>query len=115
MHGPANWTLSRILAYDSYNSTDRPREAPDSPVCQPLTTSYHVGQRANGQVAHRTVSCPTPDSPVPPEAETSQSGDSPVRVLFTVQCAPDSPVHLRAEGKESLPNGAPMPPSSLGL
>jgi hypothetical protein len=33
VHGLANWVLSRILACISYNSPDRPCEAPDSPVC----------------------------------------------------------------------------------
>jgi hypothetical protein len=54
---------------------------------------------------------------VPPEAETSQSGDSLprlVRVLFTVRCAPDTPVRQRTEGNNGLPNEAPTAPSSLG-
>jgi hypothetical protein len=37
-----------------------------------------------------------------------------VLVLFTVRCAPDSPVHLWTEGKNFLPNGAPTAPSFLG-
>jgi hypothetical protein len=37
-----------------------------------------------------------------------------VIALFTVQCTLDSPVHPRTEGNQSLPNGAPMAPMSLG-
>jgi hypothetical protein len=61
-------------------------------------------------MAHRTVRCPI-------EKETSQSGDSlsrPVLVLFTVRCALDGLVHLRTEGNNCLPNGAPTSPSYLG-
>jgi hypothetical protein len=43
-HGPANWALSGILACVGYNSSDRPREAPDSPVCEPPTASCYVGR-----------------------------------------------------------------------
>jgi hypothetical protein len=80
------------------------------------TASCHVGLgptviRRTGQsgAPHWTVRCPT-------EAETNQSGDSlscPVRVLFIVRCAPDSPVRQRTEGKHGLPNVAPTAPSSL--
>jgi hypothetical protein len=61
-------------------------------------------------VAHRIVRCPL-------EAKTSQSRDSLLSLactLFTVRCAPDSPVHPRTEGNHSLPNRAPTAPSSLG-
>jgi hypothetical protein len=44
VHGPTNCMLSRILACVSYNSPDRPRGAPDSPVCHPPTASCHVGR-----------------------------------------------------------------------
>jgi hypothetical protein len=37
-----------------------------------------------------------------------------VAALFTVRCAPDIPVHPRTVGNQSLPNGAPMAPRSLG-
>jgi hypothetical protein len=43
MHDPANCLFSGILACASYKSPDRPRGAPNSPVCQPPTASYHVG------------------------------------------------------------------------
>jgi hypothetical protein len=85
-------------------------EAPDSPVYQPCNGYLPRRLRANGHMAHRTVRCPT-------EKETNQSGDSlsrPVLVLFTVRCAPDSPMRPRTEGKNCLPNGAPMAPSCLG-
>jgi hypothetical protein len=36
------------------------------------------------------------------------------RILFTVRCAPDCPMHPRAEGNHGLPNGAPAAPRSLG-
>jgi hypothetical protein len=78
-----------------------------APTVQRLPTT---STRANSHMAHRTVRCPT-------EKETSHSGDSlsrPVLVLFTVRCTPDSPVHLRTEGKNYLPNGAPTAPSCLG-
>jgi hypothetical protein len=54
---------------------------------------------------------------VPPEAETSQSGDSLLRfmrVLFTVGCTSDSPVRPRTEGNNGLPNRAPTAPSCIG-
>jgi hypothetical protein len=44
VHGPTNFLLSGILACVGYNSPDRPHEAPDSPVWQPPTASYHVGR-----------------------------------------------------------------------
>jgi hypothetical protein len=34
--------------------------------------------------------------------------------LFSVRCASDSLVHPRTEGNQSLPNGAPTTPRSLG-
>jgi hypothetical protein len=106
VHGLANCLLSRILARVSYNSLDCPRRAPDSPVCQPPTASYHVGrgQRSSG----------APDGPMP-----SRTGNQPIRdfvavALFTVQCAPNSPVHPRTEGNQGLQIGAPTTPRSLG-
>jgi hypothetical protein len=73
------------------------------------------GQRSSG----------TPNSPVP---HTGRSGapqnrkaanqgilyPRPARALFTVRCAPDSPVHPRTEGNQGLSNGAPIAPRSLG-
>jgi hypothetical protein len=73
------------------------------------TASGHAGA---GQRSHGA-----PDSPVPLEAETSQSGDSlprPVHVLFTIRCTPDSPERPQTEGNNGLPNGAPTTPSCLG-
>jgi hypothetical protein len=61
-------------------------------------------------MAHRTVRCLT-------EKETNQSGDSLPRLvllLFTIRCAPDSPVRPRTKGKNCLPNGAPTTSSCLG-
>jgi hypothetical protein len=37
-----------------------------------------------------------------------------VATVFTIRCAPDCPVHSRTEGNQSLPNGAPTAPRSLG-
>jgi hypothetical protein len=77
---------------------------------------FATSTSANGNMAHHTVWCSTPDGPVPTEQETSQSGDSlscPVLVLFTVRCATGSPVHRRTEGMNCLPNGAPTSPSCL--
>jgi hypothetical protein len=73
------------------------------------TTSGHVsaGQPSTG----------APDSPVPPEVETNQSGDSlphSMRVLFTVRCTPDISMRPQTEGNNGLPNGAPTAPSCLG-
>jgi hypothetical protein len=73
---------------------------------QRLATTSTKGQWSNG----------APDSPVPLEQEISQSGDSlphPACTLFTVPCALDGPVHPWSEGNQSLPNGAPIAPSSL--
>jgi hypothetical protein len=38
----------------------------------------------------------------------------PAHALFTIRCAPNSPVYPRTEGNQSLTNGAPTVPSSLG-
>jgi hypothetical protein len=65
--------------------------APDSPV--PYTGQFDAPQKRK-PANHRTLSCPG-------------------RVLFTVWCAPDSPVHPRTEGNNGLPNGAPTAPSCL--
>jgi hypothetical protein len=109
--------LSGFPGYDGYNSPDSPREAPNSPVYQPCNGYLPRRPRANGHIAHRTVWCPHRIVRCPIKKETNQSGDSlphPVLVLFTVRCAPDSPVHPRTEGKNCLPNGAPTAPSCLG-
>jgi hypothetical protein len=52
-------------------------------------------------------------------SDAPRTGKQPIRgfcarALFTVRCAPDSSVHPRTEGIQSLPNGAPMAPRSLG-
>jgi hypothetical protein len=110
VHGPSNSMLSGFPAYDGYNSSDSPHEAPDSLVYQPCNGYLPRRPRANGHMAHQIVRCPT-------EKETNQSGDSlphPMFVLFTVRCAPDSPVRPRTEGKNCLPNRAPTAPSCLG-
>jgi hypothetical protein len=110
VHGPPNSFLSCFPGYVSYNSPDSPREAPNSPLYQPCNGYLPCRPRANSHMAHRTVRCPI-------EKETNQSGDSlphPALVLFTVWCAPDSPVRPRTEGKNCLPNGAPTTPSCLG-
>jgi hypothetical protein len=74
-------------------------------VCQQPTASCHVGR---GLMVNRS---------------TGQSGalrtenQSITRIasvaLFTVWCAPDSPVHPRRESNQGLPIGAPMAPRSL--
>jgi hypothetical protein len=79
VHGPANSLLSGFLAYVGYNSPDGPREVPDSPVSQQptLVAMSALGQRSSG----------APDSPVPPEQESSQSGDFlPKPSPHTVHC-----------------------------
>jgi hypothetical protein len=82
-------------------------------MSQKPTATGHVGPRP--MVKWRTgqsgvIRCP-------PEQESNQSEDSspvPSHTLFTIRCAPDSPVYPRTEGNQSLPNGAPTPPRSLG-
>jgi hypothetical protein len=69
------------------------------------------GQRSSGAPDN---SVPPPDGPVPP-----RTGNQPImrfcaHTLFTVRCAPDSPVHPRTEGNQGLLNGAPTAPRSLG-
>jgi hypothetical protein len=61
---------------------------------------------ANGRQAHRTIRCP-------PEAETSQSGDSLQRTVHCPVCTGQfsAPTDRRHNG---LPNGAPTAPSCLG-
>jgi hypothetical protein len=87
-------------------------------VCQSCNDKLLHRPWANSRVAHRTLRCLTPDGPVPPpEQEISQSEDfvsRPSRALFTVWCAPDSPVHPRTEGNQSLPNRALTTSKSLG-
>jgi hypothetical protein len=110
VHGPHNSLLSGFPGYVGYNSPDSPCEATDSPVYQPCNDYLPRRPRANNHMAHQTVRCPI-------EKETIQSGDSlprPLHVLFTVRCAPGSPVRPRTEGKNCLPNGAPTAPSYLG-
>jgi hypothetical protein len=110
VHGSPNSLLSGSPGYVGYNSPDSPREAPDSPVYESCSGYLPRRLRANGHMAHQTVWCST-------EKETNQSGDSlphPVLVLFTVRCAPDSPVRPWTKGKNCLPNGAPTAPSCLG-
>jgi hypothetical protein len=110
VHGPPNSLLSGFPGYVGYNSLDSPCEAPDSTVYQSCNVYLPRRLRANGHMANRTVWCPI-------EKETIESGDSLSRhvlVLFTVRCAPDSPMHPRTEGKNCLPNGAPKAPSYLG-
>jgi hypothetical protein len=70
-----------------------------------------MSARSNGQV--RTTRCPHQTVRCPPEAELPTRRFS-AYALFTARCAPDSPVHLRTEGNQGLPNGALMAPRSLG-
>jgi hypothetical protein len=110
VHGLPNSLPSGFLGYVGYNSPNSPREAPDNPVYQPCNGYLPHRPRANDHMAHRTVWCPT-------EKETIKSGDSlprPVLVLFSIRCAPDSSVRPQTEGKNCLPNRAPMAPSCLG-
>jgi hypothetical protein len=110
VHGPPNSLLSGFSGYVGYNSSDSPREALDRTVYQPCNGYLPRRPRGTGHMAHRTVRCPT-------ENETNQSGDSLSRhvlVIFTVRCAPDSPMRPWTEGKNCLPNGAPTAPSCLG-
>jgi hypothetical protein len=51
----------------------------------------------NRKAANQRILCPRPD-----------------HALFTVRCAPDSPVHPRTEGNQCLPNRALTAPRSLG-
>jgi hypothetical protein len=72
--------------------------------------------RTNSHMAHRTIRCPTPDSPV-----SHRKGNLPIRGFSAAYyartvhypVAPDSPVHLQTEGKSCLPNGAPTAPRCL--
>jgi hypothetical protein len=108
--GLPNSLLSGFSGYVGYNLPNSPREALDSPVYHSCKGYLPRRPRANGHMAHQTVWCPT-------EKEINQSGDSlsrTVLVLFTVWCAPDSPVRPRTEGKNCLPNGAPTALSCLG-
>jgi hypothetical protein len=108
--------------------------APDDPVCteesgarsgqtrcprsfQPTSAKNHRTVRcssratASDHVSAGQRSTGAPDSPVPPEAETSHLGDSlprSMRVLFTIGCAP---VHPQTEGNNGFQNGAPTTPS----
>jgi hypothetical protein len=116
VHGPSNSLLSGFLAYVGNNSSDGPREVPDSPMSQQSTASGHVvlgptikWRTKQSNAPHRVVRCPQ-------NRKAANQGifcPSPARTLFTVWCAPDSPVHPRTEGNQSPLNGAPMAPRSL--
>jgi hypothetical protein len=75
-----------------------------------LAAKLDEGQRSSGAinslVPHWTVRCPkTGNQPITRFSTLAQ---------LTIRCAPDSPVHPPTEGNQSLPNGAPMAPRSLG-
>jgi hypothetical protein len=101
---------SRVFpCYVGYTSPDSPREAQTVRCFSRATATCHVNKNQqsygapDGSVPHRKGNMPIRDS-LP----------STVLILFTVRCASDSPVHLRTEGKNCLPNGAPTTPSYLG-
>jgi hypothetical protein len=71
---------------------------------QHLVATSVKGQRSSG----------ARDSPVPPKTGNQPITRFSTHALFTVRCAPDSPVHRRTEGNQSLPNGGPTAPRSLG-
>jgi hypothetical protein len=107
MHGPPYWLLSRILACVGYNS---PRRS-GVPTSQRLVATSASGQRSSG----------APDGLVPltgrlgaPQKQKLANRGFSVVALFTVWCAPDSPVHLRIEDNQGLPNEAPTTPWSFG-
>jgi hypothetical protein len=104
MRCPVNWLLSGILAFVSYNSSNCPRVALDSAVCQQPTIRCHVGRGP-------TVNRSTGQSGAP---QNRKAVNHTIRSRCTVHYAPDSSVHLRTEGKHDLPNGAPTAPRSLG-
>jgi hypothetical protein len=101
VHGPANSLLLGFSACVGYNSPDGPRKAPDSPVSQHPMASGHVGPGPTFKWHTGLSGDRNPMVRCPLEQESSQSGDSPPapsRTLFTIRCAPDSPVHPQAEG-----------------
>jgi hypothetical protein len=111
VHSPHNSLLSGFPGYIGYNSLDSPHEVSNSPVYQPCNGYLPHRPRANGHMVHRTVRCPTPDRPLPHRKENHT-----IRRFSTASCARtvQCPVCPRTEGKNCLPNGAPMAPSCLG-
>ena len=114
VNSPANCMLSWILACVDYNSPDRPCGAPDTLVCQPPTASCHVGRGPTVKWSTGQSGAPLLDGPVPPKIGNQPITRFCARALFTVRCAPDSLVHPRTEGNQSLSNGVPMASRSLG-
>jgi hypothetical protein len=82
VRGPPNSLLSGFPSYVGYNSPDSPHEAPDSSVYQPCNDYLPRRPRANDHMAHRTIRCPTPDSPVP-----HGKGNQPIRRFSVASCA----------------------------
>jgi hypothetical protein len=75
-----------------------------------LVATLVVGQRSSG-----APDSPVPllDDPVPPRTRNQPITRFSACALFIVRCAPDSSVHPRTEGNQSLPNGAPTASRSL--
>jgi hypothetical protein len=110
VHGPPNWLLLRISAYAGYNSLNFSRRAPDNMVCQLAndllsrrlgpTVTWCTGRPG---ATHWMVRCP----------QNRKPANHAILCRCTVRCAPDSPVHPRTKGNQTLPNGALTAPRYL--
>jgi hypothetical protein len=65
-------------------------------------------------VRHRTVRCAGQPKDATANSTVSVAGMERNHALFTVWCAPDSLVHLWAEGNHGLPNREETTPLALG-
>jgi hypothetical protein len=123
---------SKVRGHRTVRFTVRPtpRSRDFFPVSAIIHWTVRVRHRTIRSASHATANCHVgqeqrssgaPDGPVPPTRRPGapRTGKQPIRgfcarALFTVRCAPDCPVHLRIEGNQGLPNGAPTAPRYLG-
>jgi hypothetical protein len=116
-----NWPLSgKRAGRAGYNS-------PDYPVCTRLSGEPTALTSANGRrvingghvaasdcpVRHQTIWCAGQSKDAKVNSTVGLAGMERNRVLFIVQCAPDSPVHPRTEDNEGLPNEDQTTPMAL--
>jgi hypothetical protein len=107
------WSASEQGALE--NSPERrDYNSHDCLVCQPRVWPTvgrainvdHVSRANNHKVAPDCLVY-TELSGVPSDQRSASLGKESNRLLCSVRCAPDNPVHPRTEGNQDLPNGVP--------
>jgi hypothetical protein len=122
--------LKRLLlriCYGTLTKNHRLFDGPDSVRCArpPTATPRVVGRTISaGHVSSAMIAGCTGLSGVPLDCSVCQatkgvwrsarSWKEKKRWLFSVRCAPDSPVHPRTQGNPELPNEEPSTPRLLG-